>query len=919
MSELQNNYLKSLISMREDDFTKNILKPLFEAMGYERVDFNGGPYEKGKDLIAHYRQPPRRENKITFIQSKKIGNIQNTESAAKLTQLLHQLRQCITDKILLIDGEKTKADDVLLACPEQASSRLIEEIGSQLYELRDKVRLYDGPQIIQDIIQYKPELLKSLTSIEEKLTNTCNRNLINEELLSALKTEQHNAKNSFYSDLSFFVGSIDSNILLHMEIANILENTTVDTTQWDTVKEELIEIDKTYGIKITSVSIDEIEFAYNIKLKKFTSKLNIKRTEHFKKLLSIHSETTISLHDKCESLLSMLNQPKYAEDQHRKAITDYISYLKKSISSNGKIEQLECYDLIAPNFRAEIKLLQGCFSAKQNLVNKLDTLDKIIVKSPQYELPINTTHINDILEEYRQDYYSDVLKINDHSLGLSLLEVFLRKTEKTLSFISRIESKTKFLHKIISLKYSKKNDDRVSISPHDIFATGIDIAIYGGAGVGKTTTLQVYAEQQQKYTCRNIIYIPLNRIYQKIKPILDSKDGAEILKDPDFIKEDDFYKNHDFLMNRDFLKSQLILKMILLSKDIPATEEYLSQAKDLLPGDVTLILDGLDEVYTSIPEIIKAIEEFKKAFPNSQMIISSRDCVSYLNKINFLGITLLPFTKEQLNKFIRGWLIDENKYDALIKKIDALNLYEYIKTPLIATITCALFEKGVRVPSNECAIYSERMKLLTGHYDFHKGITRQKQSSEHLIKCASTIAFVMQERNVRSLSREDMLEILRSRLLSVFTDELLQLCLQELIDPCNVIVIDRITNTFSFGHFRFQEHLAAQEIKTNRGINVIDYISTDWWRGTLGLYAQDTDFEHIFEEIYTKEGTIINAESTLKFMIDSAPENKRRHLNEFYISYKKMGEHNDYFERYNDIYDNDIYHNDMDFGYPYKH
>lgn len=64
MSELQNNYLKSLISMREDDFTKNILKPLFEAMGYERVDFNGGPYEKGKDLIAHYRQPPRRENKI---------------------------------------------------------------------------------------------------------------------------------------------------------------------------------------------------------------------------------------------------------------------------------------------------------------------------------------------------------------------------------------------------------------------------------------------------------------------------------------------------------------------------------------------------------------------------------------------------------------------------------------------------------------------------------------------------------------------------------------------------------------------------------------------------------------------------------------------------------------------------------------
>ncbi|MFB0596063.1 hypothetical protein ACETWN_20010 [Aeromonas hydrophila] len=38
--------IKSLTEMKEDDFTKNILKPLFEAMGYERVDFNGGPFER---------------------------------------------------------------------------------------------------------------------------------------------------------------------------------------------------------------------------------------------------------------------------------------------------------------------------------------------------------------------------------------------------------------------------------------------------------------------------------------------------------------------------------------------------------------------------------------------------------------------------------------------------------------------------------------------------------------------------------------------------------------------------------------------------------------------------------------------------------------------------------------------------------
>lgn len=52
MDTVIKKYLDALCAMHEDDFTKNILKPLFEAMGYDRVDFNGGPFERGRDLIA---------------------------------------------------------------------------------------------------------------------------------------------------------------------------------------------------------------------------------------------------------------------------------------------------------------------------------------------------------------------------------------------------------------------------------------------------------------------------------------------------------------------------------------------------------------------------------------------------------------------------------------------------------------------------------------------------------------------------------------------------------------------------------------------------------------------------------------------------------------------------------------------------
>jgi len=39
--------------MKEDDFSKKIVIPLLRKMGYTFTDFNGGPYELGKDIIAH--------------------------------------------------------------------------------------------------------------------------------------------------------------------------------------------------------------------------------------------------------------------------------------------------------------------------------------------------------------------------------------------------------------------------------------------------------------------------------------------------------------------------------------------------------------------------------------------------------------------------------------------------------------------------------------------------------------------------------------------------------------------------------------------------------------------------------------------------------------------------------------------------
>ena len=115
-SELQKK-LNALKNMHEDDFSRDILKPLFESMGYQRVDFNGGQNERGRDLIAQMLTPPKKRPRITYVQSKKIGSIQNAKESSKFSTLLHQLRQCISHPVTTTSGESFNADEIYLACP----------------------------------------------------------------------------------------------------------------------------------------------------------------------------------------------------------------------------------------------------------------------------------------------------------------------------------------------------------------------------------------------------------------------------------------------------------------------------------------------------------------------------------------------------------------------------------------------------------------------------------------------------------------------------------------------------------------------------------------------------------------------------------------------------------------------------------
>ena len=216
---LQEKLLDALWAMPEDDFTKNIIKPLFESMGYFRVDFNGGSYERGRDLIAQIRIPPKKTPSITYIQSKKTAKKQKVNDSTKISNLLHQLRQCQSEGVFGTEGEKLFPDTIYLASPAQMSNRFMEEINSQLFNNTIKIQPLDGVTIIELINEYDKSLLDIILPPKDKITEPETVSVINEDLFSALHLPLGKEIKDSYSDLSFFVGNIDSNLLFSLEIS----------------------------------------------------------------------------------------------------------------------------------------------------------------------------------------------------------------------------------------------------------------------------------------------------------------------------------------------------------------------------------------------------------------------------------------------------------------------------------------------------------------------------------------------------------------------------------------------------------------------------------------------------------------------------------------------------------------------------
>jgi len=893
---------KSIQEMREDDFSKEVLVPLLYRMGYQFVDFHGGPYELGKDIIAN-KENEFGQLEVTVIQSKKLKAEKTSASSKFFGDIVHQLRLCKTKKIACIDGKERTPTKILFITPFNINTRHLTE---QLEAIQlEGVILVDQPGLNKLFEKYWPEIFETNESCLFEAIKLEPNDITNLELYNALHIESKTCYADYYSDLNFFVGETESRKVFSSKIETTKNNSAShEETEWQELKKANEWLKDCIDTGIIDGDINSIENAYNQKLSSYKQPANKAAITDFEK-------TLLTIKNKQEDLSKTIAQTKsdiYAAktsaasrahslswDQEAALYQNAISNIDSSSRDSAGLRNIEFEakhigTQVTENKRIKPQFLSIGDLAKEIRTNiqKAEKLEPTLIQHPNYEATLNDHAAAQSLNIKITTLSRDLQRLNNRELTNLEVRTILDDINSVLRCVDNLTTKLKSSSIVFSLSKEASHINELDISAHNIFDSGCNIAVYGEAGAGKSTTLYVYAEKlyKNKSPHEEILFIPLNRITSKLGKV--TQDEKNIIVDPT--------NNFNTLINA-----------FLLYKDIAVTPDNRQWIIKSLTEKtkVVIIIDALDESADEASWIIPALSEIPQKLRNAQVITSSRNCVTFINNIEFLGITLLPFNKDQLRKFIFGWLSDESQKQELWQSIQEKELFEVAKNPLLATIICTLHENGIPVPENEPDVYRRKIELLCGLYDQSKGIKRTKNERTFLETCCRKIAYRMHSRSQREASLEEINIYLNEELESRIRTGVADSVLHDLINICNVLIKSPDNNTYSFGHLRIQESLAAEELTMNRSIDIVSLVAQGWWAGALFLYSFKNSVEPIIEEIYNKHGNFIKYRTTLNIMISSQPPRLQNGLRTLLDRHAHADAHYGY-----DVYDrtDDDYH-----------
>jgi len=882
--------------MSEADFTKIVLIPIFQSFG-NKVDYHGGPNERGKDLIC-FKEDDFGDTEVTVVQVKKTKpSAVASDRSNSFAEIITQLQQATEESIPLLSGNYQKPNKVYFITPYSINVRSLESRFAGLQNLSMKnAKVLDGERIVSTLERRLPKLAESLCGEEFIIQSTALLNLSNQDLLSALNYPLEKNIVDFYCDLDFSVGRVTSKLFFSLNFSPSQLDLKEPPLRWAAIKDAANKFSNMSGKSILHPEVKEIEKKYKLEYKKWESEENkaivsriwdkISEIESLFKYLIDEAGGVVNSTFALHTNHSAFSRParELTEDEHTRLLElvhardhlskNYSQWFEKTEISGVVIEQIKLLITGAENHVTALRNNQVVInsisnSSLNNLIKSFGSLNKLYenleqlfnlkASEPLYDFKIDGDVIAHVLNEYRNFVVTGADNLSHKKNNRTDIKNYFTTCHEIFSLVELVLGEKSFSQAAgvdMTQRFAVSTNTRIHLPVKEVFATGIHCAVYGEAGAGKSTTLFRYASEAARNDSESEItlWIPLTRV---ITADSNSEDSSNIYKLEKAVAK--------FLSANGNVSEQNI---------IPALRSK---------RRVVFIFDGVDEVIKRTPWITTAITELPEHYPNCQIIVSARSTGAYRELASFLGLTLLPFTTEQVEFFVRGWFKDNERLsNSVVNHLrNVPTVAEISRNPLLATVLCVLAENDVPLPRGELSMYEERMNLLLGHYDIHKKTKRLSSHHSTLISIARQLAFGLHKENLRSAPVEFLHYIINKNATqtSRLNKSKIEQAISELIDPCNVLVPMTNEGGFGFGHLRYQEFLCADELHKNRGIDPVPLLSSTWWKSVIVLFCRlHGSAEFLINDVLSKEHTVEKYYETLMAAIDTAPKDEQKRL-----------------------------------------
>ena len=809
--------LEAIQNYPENDLTKDIIIPILKKMGFEKAEFFGGASEEGKDLVF-WERDKLDDLQLHVAQVKHFKFTNSAGSTNSLQNVISQLHACFRKKIPHTDGLTRYPSKVWLISSNTINSKTFLTVCDDYSTIQqENLIIIDGHRLSRLIIKHTPENVKTVLGIQEDLNFKLETKFSNDILLKALGKKDVKDIKLIYTDVDFTMGKISTDIFFKAEYEPKKKKIRFNYQKLESLVQLCEDINDEYEINFLPYNLEKLKEKFtplNKKSHDFLSEINIRENE-IEKIRKIKIAPLAELNTLNISLENidneLLKNPSSKPDRltEKRNITNEIKQRKQS---------MKIFDSDIEKILKEIKLLD---SKKNNIYLNVEIIGSNLAEQ---------------LKEKRTWIEKKILEINEEKVSKFFLKDFIYRCERIISTSTKILkfNNIDFLECVgakNNWKYTDSSDNiRLRLPIADIFDVGLNLSILGEAGAGKSTSLEMF--KYQNYGSDRIIFlIPLGYIVKDYESLGKGKDH--------------------YIEN--------LILYFLDKNNINLSTHQLNQY--LTDENSIVLLDGLDEAIKVNNDLPNLIEIFAVKYPMIQIILSSRFYGEYVDKIPFFAVTLLPFTTIQRKEFINKWFKQSGEKIA-IKVIEHLRANKQmdlaVRNPLLTTTLCNLAENNLPLPSNELRLYEERLKLFTGYYDNVKHISKRIFSSPSILELiAQKIGYHLHVNNVRELPKQNILEFLATDLKFRYTIDEINLGFEELISPCEILVPMTGLDNYGLGHLRFQEHLAAKEIASNRSISYIKFIEIEWWYDVILFYLNiNGDFENFIKTL--GESNLIN-------------------------------------------------------------